>query len=182
MPGAIHIVRISSVVQVEVGDDVMEASLGYLPWVLGENLAGQVDAWVMEQRLGYYPAIDFFRDKPQVVDPALLQLIDEMGRFGEEYSRRELRRRLRGAFSHVDVERIQLEAYAMPRIRPSQPKSPELLARHYAPATFRVELLLGMIQRGEVDGLQRFINQRIQQWAKPAFESLELLSTRLLSE
>jgi hypothetical protein len=182
MGGSLQVVRISSVLKVRVGDEVVEPNLGYLPWVLGENLAGQVDAWVMEQRLGYYPAIDFFRDKPQVVDPALLQLIDEMARFGEEYTRRELRRRLRGGFSHVDVERVQLEAYAMPRMRTSQPKSPELLAKHYAPATFRVELLLGMIQRGEVDGLQRLINQRIHQWAKPAFDSLELLSTRLLNE
>lgn len=182
MAGTIHIVRCAAVLKVRIGDEVMEPNMGYLPWVLGENLAGQVDPWVMEQRLGYYPALDFFRDKPQVVDPALLQLIDEMARFGEEYTRRELRRRLRGGFSHVDVERIQLEAFAMPRMRPSQPKSPELLAKHYAPATFRAELLLGMIQRGEVEGIERLVAQRIQQWAKPAFESLELLSTRLLGE
>lgn len=182
MSGTIHIERFAAVLKVRVGDDVLEPNIGYLPWVLGENLAGQVDPWVMEQRLGYYPALDFFRDKPQVVDPALLQLIDEMARFGEEYTRRELRRRLRSAFSHVDVERIQLEAFAMPRIRPSQPKSPELLARHYAPSTFRVELLLGMIQRGEVEGVERLVTQRIQQWAKPAFHSLELLNMRLLGE
>jgi len=182
MSGTIHIARFSSVLKVRVGDDVVEPNLGYLPWVLGENLAGQVDSWVMEQRLGYYPALDYFRDKPQAVDPALLQLIDEMARFGEEYTRRELRRRLRGGFSHVDVERIQVEAYAMPRILPSQPKSPEELAKHYAPATFRVELLLGMIQRGEVERIERLVMQRIQQWAKPAFQTLELVTTRLLSE
>ncbi len=182
MTSAIHIARIAAVLKVQVGDEVMEANLGYLPWVLGENLAGQVDPWVMEQRLGYYPALDFCRDKPQVVDPALLQLIDQMARFGEEYTRRELRRRLRGGFSHVDVERIQTEAYAMPRVRPSQPKSPEHLAKHYAPSTFRAELLLGMIQRGEVEGIERLVAQRIRQWAKPAFSSLELLSTRLLDQ
>lgn len=181
MSGSIQVARFAVVLKVRVGDEVIEPNIGYLPWVLGENLAGQVDSWVMEQRLGYYPALDFFRDKPQVVDPALLQLIDAMARFGEEYSRRELRRRLRGGFSHVDVERIQLEAFAMPRILPSQPKSPEELARHYAPATFRVELLLGMIQRGDVERIERLVAQRILQWAKPAFASLELLSTRLLS-
>jgi len=182
MSGIIHIARFAAVLKVRVADDVVEPNLGYLPWVLGENLAGQVDSWVMEQHLGYYPALDFFRDKPRIVDPALLQLIDEMARFGEEYTRRELRRRLRGGFSHVDVERVQVEAFAMPRILPSQPKSPEELAKHYAPSTFRVELLLGMIQRGEVEGIERLVAQRIQQWAKPAFHSLELLSTRLLSE
>ncbi len=181
MSAPIHIVRFAAVLKVRVGDDVVEPNIGYLPWVLGENLAGQVDPWVMEQRLGYYPALDFFRDKPQVVDPALLQLIDETARFGEEYTRRELRRRLRGGFSHVDVERIQVEAFAMPRVLPSQPKSPEELARHYTPSTFRAELMLGMIQRSEVDGIERLVGQRIQQWAKPAFHSLELLSTRVLS-
>ncbi|HEY0635521.1 MAG TPA: hypothetical protein VGE00_09065 [Gammaproteobacteria bacterium] len=182
MSNGIHIVRFATVLKVRVGDEVIEPNMGYLPWVLGENLAGQVDPWVMEQRLGYYPALDFFRDKPQVVDPALLLLIDAMARFGEEYTRRELRRRLRGGFSHVDVERIQVEAFAMPRIRPSQPKSPEELAKHYAPATFRVELLLGMIQRGEVERIERLVASRIQQWAKPAFHTLELLSTRQLGE
>src|SRR5512143_75446 len=178
MSGTIHIARFDAVLKVRVADDVVEPNLGYLPWVLGENLAGQVDSLVMEQHLGYYPALDFFRDKPQIVDPALLQLIDQMARFGEEYSRRELRRRLRGGFSHVDVERVQVDAFAMPRILPSQPKSPEELARHYAPSTFRVELLLGLIQRAEVEGIERLVAQRIQQWAKPAFHSLELLSTR----
>jgi hypothetical protein len=182
MSSTIHIMRFAAVLKVRVADEVVEPNLGYLPGVLGENMAGQVDSWVMEQRLGYYPALDFFRDKPQVVDPALLLLIDETARFGEEYTRRELRRRLRGGFSHVDVERIQVEAFAMPRVLPSQPKSPEELARHYAPSLFRAELLLGMIQRNEMDGIERLVAQRIQQWAKPAFQSLELLATRLLSE
>ena len=182
MSGTIHVVRFATVLKVHLVDEVVEQNIGYLPWVIGENLAGQVDCWVMEQRLGYYPALDYFRDKPQVVDPALLLLIDEMARFGEEYTSRELRRRLRGGFSHVDVERIQVEAFAMPRILPSQPKSPEELARHYAPSTFRAELLLGLNHRNEMDGASRQVAQRIQQWAKPAFHSLELLTIRQLGE
>lgn len=182
MSGSIRIARFAAVLKVRVGDGVVEPNIGYLPWVIGENLAGQVDSWVMEQSLGYYPALDFFRNKPQAVDPALLQLIDEMARFGEEYARRELRRRLRGGFSRVDVERIQVEAFAMPRVLPSQPKSPEELARHYAPSTFRIEVQLGMIQRGETEGSERLVAKLIQQWAKPAFESLQVLSTRQLSE
>lgn len=180
MAAGILVSRAAVTLKVRVGDAVIEPNLGYLPWVLGENLAGQVDPWVMEQRLGYYPALDFFRDKPEVVDPALLQLIDEVARFCEEYARRELRRRLRGGFSHVDVERIQNEAYAMPRVRPSQPKAPELLARHYAPATLRCELLVATLQKGAVAGIERLVEQRLRQWATPAFETLEIQNLRLL--
>jgi hypothetical protein len=111
---SVEVVTIASSLTVTVPEEVVEAQLGYLPWVLGENLAGQVDTYVMEERLGYYPALDYFRDRPEAVDQALLQLIDEVATFCASYARRELRRRLSRVFSNVQIE--QLEKMAMDKL------------------------------------------------------------------
>jgi len=140
-----------------------------MPWVLGDNLAGMVDAYVMEQRLGYYPALDFFRDLPQAVDPALLTLIDEIAIFSADYARRELRHRLARAFDGVKVEQVYCTAYTMPRQRPNHSGAPEGLALHFSPDTLKVELILDMFHEDAVESMETVTMNRLSQWAREPF-------------
>lgn len=180
MAPRIEVVTVAASLTVTVPETVVEANMGYLPWVLGENLAGQVDAWVMEQGMGYYPALDFFRDHPEAVDPALLMLIDEIATFCATFARRELRRRLSRAFSSVQVEQAQCTAYTMPRVRPTRSGAPAGLAEHYTPSTLKMELLLSSIQKGAFDGLEALTLNKVMRWGREPFEAFQVNGSKLI--
>ena len=176
----IEVVTIASSLTVSVPEEVVEQQVGYLPWVLGENLAGQVDTYVMEERLGYYPALDYFRDHPEAVDPALLHLIDEVATFCAGYARRELRRRLSRLFSNVEFEQMQCTAYTMPRMRPNRSNGPMELAQHYAPDTLKMELLLSSIQKERFEGEERLALEKVSRFAREPFAHFQLNGAKLL--
>lgn len=164
-----EVVTVAASLTVTVSQEIVEQATGYMPWVLGDNLAGMVDAYVMEQQLGYYPALDYFRDLPQTVDPSLLILIDEIAIFCAEYARRELRHRLARAFSSIGVEQLQCTAYTMPRVRPNHSGAPEALALHYSPDTLKVELLLEMLREEALDNVETLALNRLTQWGREPF-------------
>lgn len=180
MAPRIEVITVAASLTVSVPETVVEPNMGYLPWVLGENLAGQVDAWVMEQGMGYYPALDFFRDHPEAVDPALLMLIDEVAIFCADFARRELRRRLSRAFSSVQVEQAQCTAYTMPRVRPTRSGAPAGLAEHYSPNTLKMELLLSSIQKGAFEGLEELTLNKLMRWGREPFEAFQVNGSTLM--
>jgi hypothetical protein len=154
--------------------------MGYLPWLLGENLAGMVDSYVAEQGVGYYPALDFFRDHPEAVDPALLLLIDEVSRYCLDYTQQEIKRRLSHAFSHVQFQNVQCTAYAMPRVRPQRAQAPQELAGHYSPNHVKLELVLSSIQRRPLEHIDEIAMHKVSRNAREPFESFKLLNTRVI--
>jgi len=180
MSTKIEVLTVAASLTVTVPEAVVEQNVGYLPWVLGENLAGQVDAYVMEQGLGYYPAMDYFREYPEVVDSALLLLIDEIATYCASYARRELRRRLSRAFSSIQVEQAQCLAYTMPRVRSSRSGAPGALAAHYTPNTLKMELLLSSIQKGAFEGLEELTLNKLMRWGREPFESFQVNGSKLL--
>jgi hypothetical protein len=163
-----------------VPEEVVEQQVGYLPWVLGENLAGQVDSYVMEEHLGYYPALDYFREFPRVVDPALIHLIDEVATFCANYARRELRQRLSRLFSRVQVEQLQCTAYTMPRMRPHRSNGPMELAQHYSPDTLKMELLLSAIQKAHFEGEERMVLEKVSRFGREPFSHFQLNGSKVL--
>ncbi len=178
----VEAVTVAAALTATIPQEVVELNTGYLPWVLGDNLAGQVDAYVMEQHLGYYPALDFFRDQPEVVDTALLTLIDEIAIFCAEYARRELRHRLAGAFTSIQIEQIQCTAYTMPRVRPNRSGAPEALALHYSPDTLKVELLLRMLRDESQEGVETLVLNRLTQWGREPFSRFQANGAHQLSQ
>ena len=113
---ATEVVTLASSLTVTVSQEIVEQNTGYLPWVLGDNLAGLVDAYVSEHGLGYYPALDYFRDITPAVDPFLLSLIDEIAIFSADYARRELRNRLTSAFASVKIGQIHFIYFSIPYV------------------------------------------------------------------
>ncbi len=168
---ATEVVTLASSLTVTVSQELVEQNTGYLPWVLGDNLAGLVDTYVSEQGLGYYPALDYFRDMSQVVDPFLLSLIDEIAIFSAEYAQRELRHRLASAFSAVKIGKIHCLAYTMPKVRPNRSDAPNELARHFSPDTLKVELLLDIVHDETVDNFEAMALNRLTKWGREPFVS-----------
>jgi hypothetical protein len=170
----IEVVTIAASLTVSVPEELVERETGYLPWVLGENLAGQVDTYVMEEHLGYYPALDFFRDHPQAVDPALLRHLDAVADFCTDFARRELQQRLVRLFSTMQIEQLQCIAYTLPRMRPHRSNGPMELAQHYSPNMLKIELLLSSIQKGHFEGEERMALQKVSRFARAPFAHFQL--------
>lgn len=167
--------------ELRVADEVVEPNIGYLPWVLGANLAQQVGDYVAAQKTGYFPALDFFRGKPNAVDPALITLTDEVARFCVDYARRECRRRLSGIFSTTEVEREQINCYAIPRVRPRDPNAGDRLTDHFTPNRIRLELKLQSIQRGEVEELAELARVQAARNCAAAFAEFAVVDARVLT-
>ena len=174
----VEVVTVASSLTVSVPEELIEQQTGYLPWVLGENLAAHVDTYVMEEHLGYYPALDFFRDYPVVASPSLLAFIDEVAAFCVNFARGELSSRLEHVFSSMQIEQLQCTAYTMPRVRPNRSNGPMDLAQHYAPDTVRVELLLSSIHKGHFEGEERMVMDKISRFAREPFSRFQINSAQ----
>jgi len=174
----LQIARFEVNVALSVGEAVVAPNVGYHPLALGERLAEQLDVEVGRRRIGYYPALDFFRQDPGDIDPALIALVDEIAAYCSEYAKRELRRRLSRAFSNVAFERVQALCYSMPKVRPNEPRALTRLAAHLAPDQLRLTLRLSSIEKEVVPALEVLAAHKVSRWAGSAFAELEVLDTR----
>lgn len=175
-----YIHRVQAYLVVTVPEAVVEKNLGYLPWLLGENLAGRIDPYALEQGLGYYPALALFRDLPEVIDPALLQLNDEVAAFAIFYSQRMIQRHLADLFTTISVEQANCTAFTLPRIRPAQQRAPLLLAEHYAPNRVKLELLLTAIHSKPVADIEQMVLRKISSKGREPFSSMAITGSHLL--
>jgi len=175
-----HMSRVAIGLTATVPDEIIEANIGYLPWVLGDSLAAQVQPHVAAAHLGYFPALAYFREEGRGVDPALLALIDEVAQFSVDYARRELRRRLSRVFSGIQIDQAQCLAYTLPRARPGQPFAAAELGKHYAPAKVKLELVLSTLERTPVSEPERLAVSKVEHWAREPFACLEILAAHTL--
>lgn len=171
----LHIQRVFATLTFTVPDEIIEVNMGYSPFVIGDNLAGQVDAWVMEHRLGYYPAIDYFQGNDEAVDQPLLELMEQVARYSGDYAVRECRKRLSHSFSSAEITQIKSTAYSMPRMRPHREGGPSALAMHYAPNRLRAEMVIGCVQKHDRGELLPFVKELLIQQLTPVLDQIEVV-------
>ena len=76
--------HISLVLRLTVPEEILQGHLDSSPEQVGEQLAGVIDQYSREHKLGYYPAIEFFRQVPEI-DQGLIEKLSQRapGRVGE---------------------------------------------------------------------------------------------------
>ncbi len=158
----------------------LENYLAASPRVIGTELARQVHAYTQYERLGYYPALDYFKGR-DIIPADLLDAALNVAWLAKELVQDEIRRRLQQAFSQVRIQNLQSVAFTLPRVRPSQQNSLVLLARHYTPDTMRVGMLL-TTQRNQTStaGLEDHAQNMLWQWLNEHFSSLEVTSSQVV--
>ena len=97
----LHLTRIAVSLQVKISAEAIEQHSVASPYVVGEELARQVAAYVQRERLGYYPALDYFRAL-EVIEPELLQAVENISWLVCGLVREELKTGLRQVGSHDD--------------------------------------------------------------------------------
>jgi hypothetical protein len=151
---------------------------------LGEELASVIDSYSRQHKLGYYPAIEFFRQVAGV-NQDLIDSAEQVAWSISKLAREEVQSRLRPIFSTIKFQSIQTEAFALPSVRPNQPSAFMHLVKHYTPDTVKLELLISLLRKDDdlrFDAVEGYARKMIYRWLNDVFENVELTASVSLGE
>jgi hypothetical protein len=158
----------------------LERHAGFCPQHIAQQLAEQLDAYVREESLGYYPALDYARERG-AVDEQLVAALDQLTWLGASLVREELGSRLRPLFASVQVQSMQAVAYSMPQVRPGQPNAASRLADHLTAKRVRFDVLLTLLRKSaEREGLESYIDSVSHRHLSQAFDTIEIGNIKVL--
>jgi len=181
-PGSLGLVPVALTIQVVMAPERLEAQLNTVERSLGRTLAERVDAIVRSGKLGYYPALDFFEDHPDM-DPELIGMVKTLAAQIRKRVKREVQTHLWPVFSSVQIERATTLAFTLPRIKPAQPDALARLALHYFPNAVRLELVLTTLDKQHrLEEAEKFSSSKVVRNLRDAFESVSVTATRRLTE
>jgi len=181
-PGSLGLVPVALTIQVVMAPERLEAQLNTAERSLGRTLAERVDAIVRSGKLGYYPALDFFEDHPDM-DPELIGMVKTLAAQIRKRVKREVQTHLWPVFSSVQIERATTLAFTLPRIKPAQPDALARLALHYFPNAVRLELVLTTLDKQHrLEEAEKFSSSKVVRNLRDAFESVSVTATRRLTE
>lgn len=171
---SLHFNHIHLILRLTIEDDVLAQHSVASPEIVGGELAQQVMEYVREHNLGYYPALDFFRNQGGI-DAELLDAAENLGWLACNLAREEVTRKTRAVFSSVSFLAVQSLAYTMPTVRPGQSNVYTRLAEHYTPNGVKLDLDVSLIQKQPAaEGIERFSRQAVSRWLKNSFKTLEV--------
>ena len=180
-PGTLGVVPVALTIQVTIAPERLEALLSTAERNLGRTLAERVQTIVRADRLGYYPALDFFKDHPDM-DPALMGAVKTLAAQIRKRVKREVQTHLWPVFSSVRIERATSLAFTLPRMTPAQSDALEKLAQHYFPNSVRLELVLTTLDKQHrLEEVENFSAQKAIRNLRDVFESVSVSTTRRLS-
>jgi len=180
-PGTLGIVPVALTIQVVLAPEQLGALSNAAERSIGRVLAERVDAIVRAQRLGYYPALDYFEDHPDM-DPALIGTVKALAAQIRKRVKREVQKHLWPVFSSVQIERATTLAFTLPRVTPAQADALARLAQHYFPNTVRLELVLTTLDKQHrLDEAEKFSSSKVVRNLRDAFESVSVTATRRLT-
>lgn len=151
--------------------------------VLGENIAQQVIAYVEDSKLGYFPAITYFRDNPGIVDDYLLDALDQVAEVAMNLASQKTYHLLQPVFSQVKIISMQNLVYGMPHVRPKQAKLLPALAAQYTPNCVKLGLQLSLFQKSKPrEELASAVKKMVLRWLSDVFDEINVNDSRLLLE
>lgn len=164
---------------VQLPEHVFARHLPASPTVVGEALAEQISTYVQAERLGYYPALDYFRAQPGVLEPELLDAAENIAWFTCNQARNEIQRKLRPVFSSLRVQGAQALAFTMPAVRPAQANARRDLIRHFTPDTAKLVLQVNSFQKSEqTETMAKWASHLAYRWLKDSFARIEVISAQ----
>lgn len=176
----LHTVKAVLSATVVVPDLIFERHSGFCPHRVAEQLAEQLDAYARQESLGYYPALEYARDRGGV-DEQLVAGLDQLIWLATSLVREELRSRLRPLFASVQIQSMQAVAYSMPQVRPGQANAARRLAEHLTANRARFDLLLALLRKSaDSEGLESYIKRVSHRHLSQAFDTIEIANVKVL--
>lgn len=176
----LNFTRVALTFNVTVPGKALEQHLAASPQVVGAELARQVTDYEMTHKLGYFPALDYFQQQGGI-EPELLAALENIAWVVTSMVRNEVRIRMRPVFSKLQFENLQIQAYAMPTIRPGNPNALALLAQHYSASIVKISLIATLIQKlADADAAAKMAESMTYRWLKERFTRVEVTSVHTL--
>jgi hypothetical protein len=174
------IVPVRLTLEVVMAPERLEAMLSDADRHIGETLAARVDAIVQNEKLGYYPALEYFSGHAGIEDETLERFRHLAAQIRKRV-KRDVQTCLWPVFSSVQIERAHTIAFTLPRITPGRPEAREALARHYFPNRVRLELVLSTLDKQQrLEEAEKFTSQKVQRNLRDTFESVTVAVVRRL--
>jgi hypothetical protein len=182
MMTGLHVAKVELSVKVAVPVALLQKHLPAPIDKLGAQLAEETHKVVMRDSLGYYPALDYFKESG-AIPGYLLDAVDEVATLATALATDQINEMLVPVFSNVTVNSVQCLAFALPTVRPGKPNAREELASHYTPNVLKLELIVSVLQKHEPEeSFERYADNTVFRLLGEVFESVEISSARLLPE
>lgn len=176
---SLHLNKAVLTLLVQLPEHIFIRHLPASPQVVGEALAEQVGRYVQTEHLGYYPALDYFKEHTGAVDLDLLDAADHIAWFTCNQARGEIERKLRPVFASLSLLSIQSQAFTMPAVRPHQPNAQQELIRHYTPDSAKIVLQANSFQKSaQEEAMAKWASHLAYRWLKDSFARVEVTSAQ----
>lgn len=173
----LHVSKIHITLLVKVSHNVLAQHLPSSPEVVGEMLTTQIVEQVNKQKLGYFPALDYFQQQ-ESIDADLIDAAQTIGWFTARYTREEIQRRLRPFFSSLSFQSVHTQAFSLPPVRVNQINAWQTLCAHYTPDTVKIDMIATVLKKqNNPQGLANWARQLFQRNLDGVFEKFEVIQT-----
>jgi hypothetical protein len=178
-----YIIKVRVTLEIELSDGVLRSYLPASPQAVGCALAEQVDHYCRCEKLGYYPALDYFHHQSGIIAPEVLDAAHNIAWFAGNAVREEIQMHLRPAFASITLESTQCLAFTFPPVRVHHKNARADLAAHYTPNTFRLCLLLSSLnkQNDLHHDWELAMRRKIYHHLVPHFHDLMITSLQIIS-
>jgi hypothetical protein len=178
----LHVTKVELSVKLAVPVALLQKHLPAPIDKLGAQLADEIHQWVTRNNLGYYPALDYFKEGADI-SGYLLDAVDEVASLATALATERINDLLVPIFSNVTISAIQCLAFALPTVRPGKPNAKAALAEHYTPNVLKFELVVSVLQKHKSqEGFEKYADNTVFRWLSEVFEGVEISSARLLPE
>jgi hypothetical protein len=174
--------KVLLILNVQLKAEILQQYLPCSASIIGQTLANIADEYEKENRIGYYPAMDFFK-KLDSVDPDLITSAEQVSWLVSKLARETIQSKLRPIFSSVQFQSIQTMAFSLPKVRPNRTDALEHLAKHYTPDSVKIELIVTMMRRdseAEDDRAVPYARKMMFRWLEAEFETIEITNSKVL--
>ena len=175
-------VQVALSVQVVIAPERLGALLTESDLTLGRRLAERVDAIVRAERLGYYPALEFFESHAGL-EAGSIDALKTLAAHIRKRVKRDVQTHLWPVFSSVQIERATSLAFTLLRLSPTQADALEKLAHHYFPNAVRLDLILGTLDKQHrLEVAEKFSANKVVRNLREVFEFVTVTATRRLND
>ena len=179
-PRTLGIVPVALTLQVAIAPNRLGSLLNEAEKNIGRALAERIDTIVRNEKLGYYPALEYFEGHAGM-QPELLAAAKALAAQIRKCVKRDVQTQLWPVFSSVHIERATTLAFTLPRVTPSQPDAFTRLAQHYFPNVVRLELVLSTLDKQHrLEDVEKFTSDKVVRNLRDTFESIQVTATRRL--
>ena len=174
-----NVTNVAISVLLEVKPEDLDSHSAAASEIVGREMARAVASYARQNKLGYYPPLEYFQQQPGSVDADLLEAVDNLSWLASRLVREEVRRQLRPIFASLRIDALQNQVFTMPKVRPGSPSALEKLAEHFTPNRVRLQLTAKIINRdGPEKDFKRYASHLVHRWLKEHFLSVDVLSCR----